>query len=504
MTIDNDIVLEKSRYKILINLDYKSDKQDIATMNDDDWRIEVPSKLKEQITCLSHKLQEVADVAIVVQERVLKCPTRNEICTLLDHKVDLSLADKVESEVGDFIKDTQASIDSLKSFLQESVENISKDVQVLRNDSHKVLEFEKACIQLQKETANIKELANTIRSESRKEVDSLQLEQKEMKKAITALEKNFADIQKEITEIISRQRATRDSFDDLKMLYQQDADRFSSITQAIRSEVEAAVAEIPNIISEARNAAEKSVTSLISKEAERRDADVKSLNDTVQMINSSIGRVEVAQATLLSSFEDMKASTISDVQKMLENSSKELQQYINSTFSEFSSLKEQVQQSMKEQRVALDDLASFSSVFRNADTIWKQQFEAVEKDIHKTFLDLKIQIEQDGVKVQDALSASIVKNTQAHQLLLNTSNVWDTEWKDRELLVDETLTRLHRLVYEVDEAVANESNSRAAEFDVLKDVMERAFCTLYHQIQLKADADQVRRALWTKVDKLDI
>lgn len=454
--------------------------------------------------CLSHKLQEVADAAIVVQERVFKCPTRNEICTLLDHKVDLSLADKIESEVGDFIQGTQTSIDGLKAFLQESIESISKDIEALRSDSHKVLEFEKGYVRLQKETANIKELADTIRSESRKEISSLQLEQGEMQKAITALEANFSGIKGEIADIITQQSAIKDSFDDLKILYQQDADKFTSIAQRIRSEVEAAVIEIPDIISEARQVAEQSVSSLINKEVERREADVRSLNDTVQMINSSIGRVEAAQATLLGSFEDMKASTLSDVHRMLDNTAEDLRQYINDTFLEFSSLKEQVQESMSEQRAALDDLASFSSVFQQADTLWKQHFEAVEKDMHKMFQELKQQIEQDGVKVQEALSSSITKTTQAHQLLLNTSNVWNTEWKDRELLVDETLTRLHRIVYEVDEAVANETGSRAAEFDVLRDVMERAFCTLYHQIQLKADADQVRRALWTKVDKLDV
>ena len=473
-------------------------------MNDEDWKIEVPAKLKEQITCLSHKLQEVADAAIIVQERVLKCPTRNEICTLLDHKVDLSLASKVESEVGDFIQTTQASIDGLKSFLQESIESISNDIEALRNDSHKVLEFEKGYIQLQKETASIKELADTIRSESRKEITSLQLEQGEMRKAVNALETNFSGIKGEIAEMTTQQSVIRDSFDDLKMLYQQDADKFSAIAQGIRSEVEAAVAEIPKIVSEAQQAAEQSVASLINQEVERREADIRSLNDTVQMINSSIGRIETAQATLLSSFESMKSSTIADVQRMLDNTAEELRQYINDTFLEFSSLKAQVQESMSEQKVALDDLASFSSVFQQADALWKQHFEAVEEDMRTMFKDLKQQIEQDGVKVHDALTTSINKTTQAHQLLLNTSNVWNTDWKDRELLVDETLTRLHRIVYEVDEAVASETSSRAAEFDVLRDVMERAFCTLYHQIQLKADADQVRRALWTKVDKLDV
>lgn len=473
-------------------------------MNDEDWKIEVPAKLKEQITCLSHKLQEVADAAIIVQERVLKCPTRNEICTLLDHKVDLSLASKVESEVGDFIQTTQASIDGLKSFLQESIESISNDIEALRNDSHKVLEFEKGYIQLQKETASIKELADTIRSESRKEITSLQLEQGEMRKAVNALETNFSGIKGEIAEMTAQQSVIRDSFDDLKMLYQQDADKFSAIAQGIRSEVEAAVAEIPKIVSEAQQAAEQSVASLINQEVERREADIRSLNDTVQMINSSIGRIETAQATLLGSFESMKSSTIADVQRMLDNTAEELRQYINDTFLEFSSLKAQVQESMGEQKVALDDLASFSSVFQQADALWKQHFEAVEEDMRTMFKDLKQQIEQDGVKVHDALTTSINKTTQAHQLLLNTSNVWNTDWKDRELLVDETLTRLHRIVYEVDEAVASETSSRAAEFDVLRDVMERAFCTLYHQIQLKADADQVRRALWTKVDKLDV
>ena len=473
-------------------------------MNDEDWKIEVPAKLKEQITCLSHKLQEVADAAIIVQERVLKCPTRNEICTLLDHKVDLSLASKVESEVGDFIQTTQASIDGLKSFLQESIESISNDIEALRTDSHKVLEFEKGYIQLQKETASIKELADTIRSESRKEITSLQLEQGEMRKAVNALETNFSGIKGEIAEMTAQQSVIRDSFDDLKMLYQQDADKFSAIAQGIRSEVEAAVAEIPKIVSEAQQAAEQSVASLINQEVERREADIRSLNDTVQMINSSIGRIETAQATLLSSFESMKSSTIADVQRMLDNTAEELRQYINDTFLEFSSLKAQVQESMSEQKVALDDLASFSSVFQQADALWKQHFEAVEEDMRTMFKDLKQQIEQDGVKVHDALTTSINKTTQAHQLLLNTSNVWNTDWKDRELLVDETLTRLHRIVYEVDEAVASETSSRAAEFDVLRDVMERAFCTLYHQIQLKADADQVRRALWTKVDKLDV
>ncbi|ESU43025.1 Hypothetical protein GSB_10705 [Giardia duodenalis] len=473
-------------------------------MNDEDWKIEVPAKLKEQITCLSHKLQEVADAAIIVQERVLKCPTRNEICTLLDHKVDLSLASKVESEVGDFIQTTQASIDGLKSFLQESIESISNDIEALRNDSHKVLEFEKGYIQLQKETASIKELADTIRSESRKEITSLQLEQGEMRKAVNALETNFSGIKGEIAEMTAQQSVIRDSFDDLKMLYQQDADKFSAIAQGIRSEVEAAVAEIPKIVSEAQQAAEQSVASLINQEVERREADIRSLNDTVQMINSSIGRIETAQATLLGSFESMKSSTIADVQRMLDNTAEELRQYINDTFLEFSSLKAQVQESMSEQKVALDDLASFSSVFQQADALWKQHFEAVEEDMRTMFKDLKQQIEQDGVKVHDALTTSINKTTQAHQLLLNTSNVWNTDWKDRELLVDETLTRLHRIVYEVDEAVASETSSRAAEFDVLRDVMERAFCTLYHQIQLKADADQVRRALWTKVDKLDV
>lgn len=473
-------------------------------MNDEDWKIEVPVKLKEQITCLSHKLQEVADAAIIVQERVLKCPTRNEICTLLDHKVDLSLASKVESEVGDFIQTTQASIDGLKSFLQESIESISNDIEALRNDSHKVLEFEKGYIQLQKETASIKELADTIRSESRKEITSLQLEQGEMRKAANALETNFSGIKGEIAEMTAQQSVIRDSFDDLKMLYQQDADKFSAIAQGIRSEVEAAVAEIPKIVSEAQQAAEQSVASLINQEVERREADIRSLNDTVQMINSSIGRIETAQATLLGSFESMKSSTIADVQRMLDNTAEELRQYINDTFLEFSSLKAQVQESMSEQKVALDDLASFSSVFQQADALWKQHFEAVEEDMRTMFKDLKQQIEQDGVKVHDALTTSINKTTQAHQLLLNTSNVWNTDWKDRELLVDETLTRLHRIVYEVDEAVASETSSRAAEFDVLRDVMERAFCTLYHQIQLKADADQVRRALWTKVDKLDV
>lgn len=473
-------------------------------MNDEDWKIEVPVKLKEQITCLSHKLQEVADAAIIVQERVLKCPTRNEICTLLDHKVDLSLASKVESEVGDFIQTTQASIDGLKSFLQESIESISNDIEALRNGSHKVLEFEKGYIQLQKETASIKELADTIRSESRKEITSLQLEQGEMRKAVNALETNFSGIKGEIAEMTAQQSVIRDSFDDLKMLYQQDADKFSAIAQGIRSEVEAAVAEIPKIVSEAQQAAEQSVASLINQEVERREADIRSLNDTVQMINSSIGRIETAQATLLGSFESMKSSTIADVQRMLDNTAEELRQYINDTFLEFSSLKAQVQESMSEQKVALDDLASFSSVFQQADALWKQHFEAVEEDMRTMFKDLKQQIEQDGVKVHDALTTSINKTTQAHQLLLNTSNVWNTDWKDRELLVDETLTRLHRIVYEVDEAVASETSSRAAEFDVLRDVMERAFCTLYHQIQLKADADQVRRALWTKVDKLDV
>ncbi|EFO62381.1 Hypothetical protein GLP15_644 [Giardia lamblia P15] len=473
-------------------------------MNDEDWKIEVPLKLKEHITYLSHKLQEVADAAIIVQERVLKCPTRNEVCTLLDHKVDLSLADKVESEVGDFIQSTQASIDDLKSFLQENIESISKDIDGLRSDSHKVLEFEKGYMQLQKETANIKELASTIRNESRKEIDSLQLEQGEIQKAIIALETNLSSLKGEIADMMAQQTATRDSFDDLKLVYQQDADRFSAIAQGIRAEVESAVAEIPRIILEAQQAAEQSVTSLIRQETERREADIQSLNNTVQMINSSIGRIDAAQATLLGSFEDMKASTLTDFQRILDNTSKELRQYIDDTFLEFSSLKGQVQESMNEQRVALDDLASFSSVFQQADTLWKQHFEKVEEDMRTMFQELKQQIEHDGIKVHDALATSINKATQAHQLLLDTGNVWDTEWRDRELLVDETLTRLHRIVYEVDEAVASETNSRAAEFDVLKDVMERAFCTLYHQIQLKADADQVRRALWTKVDKLDV
>lgn len=473
-------------------------------MNDEDWKIEVPLKLKEQITYLSHKLQEVADAAIIVQERVLKCPTRNEVCTLLDHKVDLSLADRVESEVGDFIQSTQASIDSLKSFLQESIENISKDVEALRSDSHKVLEFEQGYVQLQKETASIKELASTIRSESRKEIGSLQSGQGEIQKTIAALEANLSSLKGEIADMMAQQTAARDSFDDLKLLYQQDADRFSAVAQSIRSEVESAVAEIPKVISEAQQAAEQSVTSLIKQETERREADIQGLNNTVQMINSSISRIDTAQATLLGSFEDMKSSTLTDVQRMLDNTSKELRQYIDDTFLEFSSLKGQVQESMTEQRAALDDLASFSSVFQQADTLWKQHFEKVEEDMRTLFQELKQQIECDGVKVQDALATSISKTTQAHQLLLNTGNVWDTEWKDRELLVDETLTRLHRIVYEVDEAVASETNSRAAEFDVLRDVMERAFCTLYHQIQLKADADQVRRALWTKVDKLDV
>ncbi|KAE8304184.1 hypothetical protein GL50803_0010705 [Giardia duodenalis] len=473
-------------------------------MNDEDWKIEVPLKLKEQITYLSHKLQEVADAAIIVQERVLKCPTRNEVCTLLDHKVDLSLADRVESEVGDFIQSTQASIDSLKSFLQESIENIRKDVEALRSDSHKVLEFEQGYMQLQKETASIKELASTIRSESRKEIDSLQSGQGEIQKTIAALEANLSSLKGEIADMMTQQTAARDSFDDLKLLYQQDADRFSAVAQSIRSEVESAVAEIPKVISEAQQAAEQSVTSLIKQETERREADIQGLNNTVQMINSSISRIDTAQATLLGSFEDMKSSTLTDVQRMLDNTSKELRQYIDDTFLEFSSLKGQVQESMTEQRAALDDLASFSSVFQQADTLWKQHFEKVEEDMRTLFQELKQQIECDGVKVQDALATSISKTTQAHQLLLNTGTVWDTEWKDRELLVDETLTRLHRIVYEVDEAVASETNSRAAEFDVLRDVMERAFCTLYHQIQLKADADQVRRALWTKVDKLDV
>lgn len=44
--------------------------------------------------------------------------------------------------------------------------------------------------------------------------------------------------------MMTQQTAARDSFDDLKLLYQQDADRFSAVAQSIRSEVESAVAEI--------------------------------------------------------------------------------------------------------------------------------------------------------------------------------------------------------------------------------------------------------------------
>lgn len=93
------------------------------------------------------------------------------------------------------------------------------------------------------------------------------------------------------------------------------------------------------MISEAQQAAEQSVTSLIKQETERREADIQGLNNTVQMINSSISRIDTAQATLLGSFEDMKSSTLTDVQRMLDNTSKELRQYIDDTFLEFSSLK---------------------------------------------------------------------------------------------------------------------------------------------------------------------
>lgn len=91
----------------------------------------------------------------------------------------------------------------------------------------------------------------------------------------------------------------------------------------------------------------------------------------------------------------------------------------------------------------------------------------------------------------------------AKQLSEDIKSSWETDWKTREARVDEQLIQLKKLADEVVRGVEAETVSRDQAIRDLETRVQNVCAGLRAQCELKADRNDVVKALWLKVDKWD-
>lgn len=468
------------------------------------WRIEIPAGIKQELASLSSRLQEVLDKSEVIEAAISRSPTMADIVPLLERKLEASCASQLEAELDASAEALKASQEATRQALEQRLGTLVADVEGLQRSSALVATFELEYSRLQQETEGMEATLRGIEEHAKQNVDSSDAEVREIHRQFTDLGQEVREMRGRLDVLQARQQEKLSELDSNRRDYQ---DRFQAmhgeITRA-RREAEAVARKLPTVISEAREKAEEEVAGMLAKETERRTEENKRLGRQVQALQKELSRAEEEQNDLRTQLKEMREQMEAQVAAALEERTAQLTSAIQTQLSSFATLKDDVLESIDSQRRALKKLEAFSQMFRDADAFWKQNLATLRADAEETLSQMRAKLFDDAQYLRDSATATTERVEKVSRLIEDTSREWDTTWKQREQNVDETLARLYKVVYDIDHSLTSEVATRKEEFTKMSDALETGISRLQALLGAKAGADDVRKALWTKADKIDL
>jgi len=471
---------------------------------DASWRIEMPAGIKQELASLSTRLQAALDKSEVIEAALSRSPTMADIVPILERKLEASYAAKIEAELDSAAQSLKNSQESTRLAIEKRLNDLSTDVSELKRSSALVETFENEYAKLQEEAAGMESTLRSVEEHARQNADSSDAEMQEIRRQFTDLDRSVKEMQGRLDVLQARQQEKLTEIDSSRRDYEE---RFQSmhgeITRA-RKDAEAVVRNLPTTVSEARGKMENEISSMLAKETSRRTEENKRLGLQVQALQEELSRAEEEQKELQRQMKEMREQIEVQVTSTLEERTAELVETIQNQLSSFATLKDDVMESIEGQRRALKKLEAFSQMIKEADSFWKQNLASLSAEAETRLSEIRTRLFDDSQYLQDTARETLAKAERTSHLIENTSKEWDSTWKQREENVDETLARLYKVVYDIDRSVTSEVSTRKDEFSKMTDTVEAGISRLQALLQSKANADDVRKALWTKADKIDL
>lgn len=473
-------------------------------MQPERWRADLPERVQDQLDGIEGRLREVVDIAHRVREAVATCPTRSEVLPLLDHKLDVAQGNRLVIELHDLSDELRGGLEQLQNNIFSSLETLKNETHALEESSLLIQRFEETRKQVQAETSHLLEELAATRKEAWETVDMIRKENNEVREMVEGAQKDALDVQKQIQALEARQMASSDAFDDLKKKFQADYDSLSENIRIIRSSLETISTEMPRLTAQAQVVAERNVMRIVEKEAEAHRAEVAGIKELLEASETTLTGLEKTQHSIQESFQITKGNILAEINQVIQETANGLNAHIDDTLNDFRALKTRLNESIAEQKSTVSQLERFSHMFDDADRLWKEHLNEIRAELQSSFDSFKGTLLGDVATVKHAISVSEDQTRETQRLLREATEQWDKEWVPRERTVDETLLRIQKVLYEVDEAIANETTARTTDLTALQDTVERGLLTLRRQLDGKADVEDVRRALWAKVDRTDV
>ncbi|TNJ27886.1 hypothetical protein GMRT_15278 [Giardia muris] len=473
-------------------------------MQPERWRADLPERVQDQLDGIESRLREVSDVAQRVREAVATCPTRSEILPLLDHKLDVAQGNRLVIELHDLSDELRGGLEQLQTSIFSSLDTLRNETHLLEESSQMIQRFEETRKQVQADTSSLLEELAATRKEAWETVDLIRKDHSEVKEMVEGAQKGALEVQEHIQTLEARQMASADAFDDLKKKFQADYDSLSESIRTIRSSLDTITTEMPRLTAQAQVIAERNVMRIVEKEAEAHRAEVAGIKELLETSRSTLGGLEKTQNSIHESFQITKSNILAEINQVIQETAEGLNSHIDDTLKDFRALKTRLNESIVEQRSTVSQLEQFTRMFDDADRLWKEHLDSIRTELQASFDGFKTSLLGDVATVKHAISVSEDQTRETQRILREATEQWDKEWIPRERTVDETLLRIQKVLYEVDEAIANETSARTADMSSLQDTVERGLLTLRRQLDGKADMEDVRRALWAKVDRTDV
>lgn len=475
-----------------------------SEFDDQEWRIEIPAKVKERLNLLLCKLNDVMGLADDLEAKLARCPTRNEISVVLDHKLDTAYASKIERDMTEALAAIRAQQDGLKAYYSKNIEDIKHDLLELQRASNLVTHFQEDYSRLRDEASQLTDTIKRVERFSEQNVQDMRLEHEETQKAFKYLTSEASSMRERLDTLQARLDTTLEAFAATQRDHATSSARLDETYATVGACVQKMTDDAPAAITRAVSSSEERIRELIHTQDLQRQTETQAVSNMLDTLLSRATGIDAQQQELAGSLAKSRTMLSVQLDEHLDGQSRELYDYINATLGEFTQLRDSVTQSMADQKAVLNKLEKYVEVFSDTDVFWKHSIQALDTEFATVREKLEQTIVDDIKHLREVADTSAKSAEVANKLIDQASSTWETEWSIRERDVDDTLKTLHKLVNRVDDAVSNETQTRAAEYGRLKDAMDGAFCALKENIDRKADMEDVRKALWTKVDKLDL
>ncbi|CAL6066773.1 Conserved_hypothetical protein [Hexamita inflata] len=476
---------------------------ELSDVNDIPWQIEIPQQQKEFFQKIQRELRQLQKLGSMVNQTLYDTPSKNEIIPYLEQKIDIEEARKLVQELNEQIQASRDAQQALKKDFSDKISQQQNQLFQLQRQSKQLMDFQGDYETMKKEINQLRRLGEETQTKAASNLTDYRSEQEYIHKTFTQLSSDVESMIKQVKIIEDNQKqlqAKTDMIRDNLVVNYEQINR--NITEA-NLMIQKVVNEIPKTVQKAKSDLTAEISQIVIQEKQRRQLEqnyfiqiIKQIQDKLTSCDSTLKE----QKTTLKNQIDQTEATVDIKLHEIRMSFKKM---IDEHNTQIIRTQNELLNATNEQKLQVSKLTTFENTFKQADKQWKESVSQVQSNTEHYVHLLNDKINEQSGKIEGMLNKAVNEARESQEISQNMKNMWENDWRKRELLVDQQLIELKTLGDEVRLAAEGETQYRLAGEKEIELKIQEVNDYLEKRLNTKVDREEVQKALYMKVDAIE-